>query len=309
MKFIKKCGSSWASEESFKVYSGSTLLYTGTGFANSETRTIEQCLASSTNNQYTVELIDSYGDSWYNGAFLAIYGKHGNAVFKTTLVDDDKETYTFSLYYGIEQGATWKMTSGSITAGWTAYSFSDSTWADATLGSVTTAASGTQYFRKTFTGLANMAAYDVRLYYKAGVIAYINGAEVYRDNMPAGEASAATAASGSYEDIAYRGFIRPGSEVASQQSILAVEVHFVSTQTEVDFNAYLAILAASTTEGNCFIYSEDVEVEANGGSDVENILDFGRTSYFYITAAYLPATVTYSFQGPRPYVNSIRVWP
>ena len=63
VKFIKKCGPSWPSEESFTVYSGSTLLYTGDGFANSETRTIEQCLTSSTNNQYTVEMIDSYGAS------------------------------------------------------------------------------------------------------------------------------------------------------------------------------------------------------------------------------------------------------
>ena len=309
MKFIKKCGSSWASEESFKVYSGSTLLYTGTGFANSETRTIEQCLTTSTNNQYTIEMLDSYGDSWYNGAYLAVYGKSGNAVFKNTLVDDDKETYTVSLYYGIEEGATWKMVSGSASTGWTGYSFSDTTWTDATLGSVTTSVSGTQYFRKQFVGLANMAAYDVRLYYKAGVIAYINGAEVYRDNMPAGDVSSSTAATGEYSNITYHGFIRPGSEVASQQSILAVEVHFLNSQTNVDFNAYLAILAASTAEGNCFVYAESVDVEADGGTNVANIFDYGRTSYYYASASYLPATVTYSFEGPRPYINSVRVWP
>ena len=123
----------YAYEESFKVYSGSTLLYTGTNFANYETRTIERCLTTSTNNQYTVEMIDSYGDSWYNGASLAIYGKHGNVVFKNFMVDKRKETYTVSLYYGIDKDATWKMTSGSITDGWTDYSFSDSTWSDATL--------------------------------------------------------------------------------------------------------------------------------------------------------------------------------
>ena len=103
------------------------------------------------------------------------------------MMSNTKDTYSFSLYYGVIKGDNWKLTSGSISAGWTAYSFSDSTWADVTLGSVTTPVSGTQYFRRTFSGLANMAAYDVRLYYKAGVIAYINGAEVYRDNMPAGD--------------------------------------------------------------------------------------------------------------------------
>ena len=201
------------------------------------------------------------------------------------------------------------MTSGSITAGWTAYSFSDSTWADATLGSVTSAASGTQYFRKTFSGLANMAAYDVRLYYKAGVIAYINGAEVYRDNMPAGDVSAGTAASGSYEDIAYRGFIRPGSEVASQQSILAVEVHFVTAQTVVDFNAYLAILAASAAEGNCFVYAEAGSVSSSMSSSVSGIYDWSRSTSLYVSSTNLPATVTYTLEGPKAYINSVRVWP
>ena len=134
MKFIKKCGSIYASEESFKVYSGSTLLYTGSGFANNETRTIERCVTTSTNNQYTVELIDSYGDSWYTGAYLAIYGQYGNIVFKNYMVEKRLETFNISLYYGVDKDATWKMTSGSITDGWTDYSFSDSTWSDATLG-------------------------------------------------------------------------------------------------------------------------------------------------------------------------------
>ena len=307
VKFIKKCGSSWASEESYEIYSGSTLLYTGTGFANSETRTTEQCLTTSTNDQYTVKMIDSYGDSWYAGAFLAIYGKHGNIVFKNFLADSREETYTFSLYYGVDKGTTWKMTSGSITDGWTAYSFSDSTWSDATLGSVTATASGTQYFRKQFVGLANMAAYDVRLYYKAGVVAYINGAEVYRDNMPDGPVSASSSATGEYPEIAYRGFIRPGSEVASQQSILAVEVHFFTAQTNVDFNAYLAVLASSTTEGNCFVYADAASVSSTQGSSVANIYDWSRTTSYYSSS--LPATVTYSLEGPKAYINSVRVWP
>ena len=309
VKFVKKCGSSWANEESFKVYDGSTLLYTGANFANRETRTIEQCLTSSVNNQFTVELIDSYGDSWYTGSYLTILGKSGNVVFKNMMTDDNQDSFPFSLYYGIEQDSTWKMTSGVASAGWTEYSFSDSTWTDVTLGSETTVESGTQYFRKQFVGLSDMAAYDVRLYYKAGVIAYINGIEVYRDNLPDGAVSSTTAATGEYTEIAYRGFIRPGSEVALQQSILAVELHFNSTQTIVDFNAYLAILATSTTEGNCFIYAESTYVTSNGGSSVTNIFDFVKSSYYQASSSSLPATVTYSFEGPRPYINSLRVWP
>ena len=241
----------------------SSLLYSSPSFSNDQTKTIEQCLSSSTNNQYTITLFDFWGDSWTSGSYLTIYGEYGNVVFKNFLTASSQETFQFSLYYGIEKDVTWKMTYGSVTNGWTAYSFSDSTWSDVNLGSVTTTVSGTQYFRKQFVGLANMAAYDVRLYYKAGVIAYINGAEVYRDNMPAGDASSTTAATGEYTNIAYRGFIRPGSEVASQQSILAVEIHFLTPQTTVDFNAYLAILAASTTEkGSCLMDADSSSIQS-----------------------------------------------
>ena len=309
VKFVKNNPSSWASEESFKVYSGSTLLYTSPEFANSEVRTMEQCLTTSTNNQYTIELLDSYGDSWTSGSYLTIFGENENVVFKNFLTASSQETYTFSLYYGISKSDNWKMTYGSISGDWTAYSFSDSTWEDATLGSVTTTVSGTQYFRKQFVGISDMAAYDVRLYYIAGVIAYINGNEVYRDNMPDGDVTSTTAASGQYTDIAYRGFIRPGSEVASQQSILAVEIHFVTDQTSVDFNAYLAILASSVTESNCFIYGESTTVSSIGGTTVSNIFDFAKSTYYYASSSSLPDTVTFTFDGARPYINAVRVWP
>ena len=161
VKFIKKIGQYYANEESFKIYSGSSLLYTSPPFAVNEERTIEQCLATSTNNQYTVELLDSYGDCWSAGSYLTIYGAYGNAVFKNYMTDSSKDTFTFSLYYGVIKGDSWKMVSGSAATGWTGYSFSDSTWDEVTLGAVTATASGTQYFRKQFVGLASMAAYDV----------------------------------------------------------------------------------------------------------------------------------------------------
>ena len=310
VKLVKKYGNSGAKEESFNIFSGSTLLYTDSGSVNGETRTVEHCLAPSTNNQYTLELLDAAGDSWSFGSLLTIYGKYGNAVFKNFMTDPKRETYTISLYYGIEQDATWKMTSGSVSAEWTAYSFDDTTWSEATLGSDIPSVSGVQYFRKQFVGLAAMAAYDVRLKYKAGVIAYINGAEVYRDNMPAGDVTLTTATTGEYSETAYRGFIRPGSEVASQNSILAVEIHNLHPEATIDFNAYLAILAASTTESNCFIYADKTTVQTDDSENAVNLFDFDKSSKYSADSSRLPMslTATYTFEGPRPFINSVRVW-
>ena len=126
VKFVKKCGDSYAYEESFEVYSGSTLLYTGDDFADNEERTIEQCLTSSTNNQYTLKMIDDYGDSWYNGAYLTVYGQYGNVVFKNLMTAGDEETHQLSLYYGVSESDQWKITSGSVTGSWTEYNFEES---------------------------------------------------------------------------------------------------------------------------------------------------------------------------------------
>ena len=297
----------------FEILSGDTVLFTRSAESSSSPPSIEKCLTSSTNNQYTIKLLSISGNSWPAGSYLTIFGKNNNAVFKTTLTASNEESYVLSLYYGIDQGAAWKMTSGSFTAAWTDYSFSDSSWSDVTLGSDSIPpASGTQYFRKQFTGLSDMAAYDVRLYYKAGVIAYINGVEVYRDNMSEGDVTSASTPfpTGEYSELAYRGFIRPGFEVASPQSILAVEIHFLTPQTSVDFNAYLAILASSVANNDCFIYPETVTIDSAGiGVDVMNSFDFSMTSQYTVSASYLPATLTYSFEGPKPFINSLRLYP
>ena len=307
-KFVKYSGM-YANEETFRIYDGNVLLYTSPTLVSSEPRTIEECLTSSTNNQYSLQLIDAYGDSWSSPAYLEIVGEYGNVFFKATMTDKELDEFPLSMNYAIAQGATWKMTSGSITDGWTAYSFSDSDWSDATLGSVTVTASGTQYFRKQFVGLANMAAYDVRLKYKDGVIAYINGAEVYRDNMPGGVVTSTTAATGSYPSLDYHGFVRPGSEVNSQQSILAVEVHFQNAQTSVDFNAYLALLTTSVPGSECYIYGGETTITSTVGSNPQYIFDFGTWTSYFASATDLPATISIVFNGPKPFINGVRVYP
>ena len=162
---FEKINLGYCNEETFRVYSGEDLIYTSTVCTVQGTLIDEVCLPSSTNSQYTIELVDSFGDSWDSGSYLTIYGQYGNAVFKNMMVASSSETFSFSLYYGIRQSDTWKMTSGVLTSiDWTTYSFPDTAWTEVTLGSDSIpAASDFQYFRKQFVGLANIADYDVRL--------------------------------------------------------------------------------------------------------------------------------------------------
>lgn len=136
--------------------------------------------------------------------------------------------------------------SSSASGTWTEFSFDDSTWTSVTLGSTSTEVSGAQFFRKTFTGLADMAAYDLRLNYMEGIVAYVNGVEIFRDNLAAGPVSSSTVAAGAYAAYEYRGVMRPGMEVSAAQSVLAVGLFFTTASNPVSFDAFMALLAPST---------------------------------------------------------------
>ena len=312
MKFTKKTGY-WSSEESWEVYSGSVKVYTSPSLVDSQTRVIEECIDTSSNNQYSLKLLDSYGDSWYWGGYLQIEGPYGNRVFKNVLTESREETYSLSLYTPILKADSWKMTSGSVTGTWTEYNFGDSSWTPVTLGSVTTQPTGTQYFRKQFVGLSGMAAYEVAFNYRYGIVAYINGAEIFRDNMGDGVPSGSTTATGSYANVGFHKVIRPGGEVANAQSVLAVEVHFLTTagQAFVDFDSYLSIMASDVTDDTCFIYPYDITFTSTSGTDVGYIMDYDKTSYYSLSSSQIttPAIVSMSMVDALAYFNGVRVFP
>ena len=309
----KKC-TNYANEESYKILNGAIELETSASFGNNEQRTNEFCLPSTTNSQYTFKIIDSYGDSWAAGAWVSVAGLYGNVVLKTTLVEKREEEYTLSLYYPVMKSAEWKMhtSTSSVDSNWNTLNFSDGSWQSVTLGSITSSVSGSQYFRKSFTGMSGMAAYEVSMNYKFGIIAYVNGVEIYRDHMPEGAVSPSTLSNGAFEAHEYHGFIRPAKEI-DNNSVLAVELHFPTTdESSVDFNAYVASLASSlptTNTEKCYVYAYPVTITATGGTNPASIFNFGKTDYYFAAATVLPATVTYELTGPRAHVNGVRVWP
>ena len=83
------------------------------------------------------------------------------------MIENREELFTLSFDYPIPMNGEWKLYSSAITVaeGWNTASFSDS-WETATLGTDAHSATGTQYFRKTFTGVDNMAAYEMCFNYR-----------------------------------------------------------------------------------------------------------------------------------------------
>ena len=313
----KKC-LSWATEESYTILNGATELVTSAAFANNEERTDEYCLPATTNNQYSINFHDSYstaGDSWTSGAWASVAGQYGNVFFKNYMTEKRDELFPLSLYYPIMKNQQWKMFSStsSIASDWFAVNFSDGNWQQVTLGSVTPA-TGTQYFRKQFAGITGMAAYEARFNYQYGVIAYMNGVEIFRDHMPEGAVTAGTASTGAYDAYEYHGVIRPAGEAESTNNVLAVELHFMNPGSEnaVEFDAFVASIAPSVQASEntkCFIYPYDTTITSTGGSSPAYIFDFTKSNSFSASSTALPTTVNYELTGPRAHINGLRVWP
>ena len=299
-----------AAEESYEIYSGDSKLVTSAPFSNNEERADEYCLTSNTNNQFVLTLKDSYGDSWTTGTWVRVEGAYGNILLKTMMKENREESYPLSLYYPVLKSSEWKMYSSasSVPENWSSLAFSDD-WQQVALGTAIPSVAGTQYFRKTFTGLASMAAYEIELNYRYGVIAFINGNEIFRDNMEALPPTASSLSFGSYDAYAFRGVIRSAGDVSASSNVLAVELHFPALDEHaVDFDAYIAAIAPSTVVGSedlCYTYAYPVTVEG-AESNPMNVIDF-EMSTKYITYD-LPDSLTYALGGPRAVINGVRVF-
>ena len=310
MQFVKKTGARFG-EESFRVLSGTEIVFTSPPFAKNDVKTMEACLPANARSVYVLEMVDSGNNSWDDGAWIAIYGSNENCVYKNFMSELETERSLFSLYAPVNKNEQWRY-SPLLETTWTAIDHDDSAWTVLTLGSTTEEATGTQYFRKPFTGAAGMAAIELQLWYSSGVVAYVNGVEVYRDNMPQGSVTSGTAASGSYSSGAYRGTMRSSQIAETEHSVLAVELHFVvpDSHNPIDFNGFLTFAAGVSEDVACFVIPTEPTVTAGSFRNIAKAFDGSRRVAATVSQLSLPETISMRYPNEmRPQVNAIRMWP
>ena len=306
-KIIRKSGT-FVSGESFDILSGSQTVFTSQPFVADQQKTMELCLADSGNKQFTIVLKFTENANWADGSWVAIYGANGNIALKAFMSAKGEEPIRFSLYSPVNKGDSWKH-SAVFANGWQSYSFSDSSWST-TSGSAISV-SGTHYFRKTFTGLANMVAIDARFLYKFGIVAYINGVEIYRDNMPTGEITAATLATGSYPTADYRGILRAPIAGSESQAVLAVEIHLTSTtQESLQFDAFLAYYSGLSETNKCFNVPQVANALSPSFTGSTKAFDYSSVASATVGSNMLPADMFIDLgRAPLPMFNALRMWP
>ncbi len=164
----------------------------------------------------------------------------------------------------VAEGSVWRFLDNGSNQGtaWRANGFDDSSWflGRAELGygdgdETTLVDSGptgdkhiTTYFRQTFTvnDPGAVTGLQLRLKRDDGAVAYLNGTEIARSNMPGGLITSSTTASltvgGSQESTWFTFGVDPSLLVAGD-NVLAVEIHQKSpTSSDITFDAGLTIV-------------------------------------------------------------------
>jgi hypothetical protein len=162
----------------------------------------------------------------------------------------------------VSAGATWKYVDNGSNQGtaWRAVAFNDSGWAsgaaqlgygdgdEATLlsyGSDPNNKFITTYFRRAFN-VADVSVFSsltLRVLRDDGAVVYINGTEVWRTNMPAGDVTYTTLASvaigGADETTFFQTNISP-SVLVNGTNVIAVEIHQANlTSSDISFDLQL----------------------------------------------------------------------
>ena len=258
--------------------------------------------------QYTLKMIHTNG-IWRDGAWISIEGINGNTIFKHFMVKQKEEYLQFSLYSPINKNSIWKY-SDKASGSWTQADYDDHDWTDFDTGSPSVQAAGTQYFRHTFAGVAGLAAVEVQLLYSAGVVAYINGVEIFRDNMPEGLTAPETFAKATYSTASYHGVIRSSDIAEASSSVLAVELHPASNALEpIEFNGFLSLLAGMTTDNKCFVLTHTPTITTEGYTNPDHGFDWTMDARAVTTDVGASLTADYSEAVSRAEVNGFRIWP
>jgi len=176
----------------------------------------------------------------------------------------------------VSLGAAWRYLDDGSNQGtaWRAGSFDDSDWPsgpaqlgygdgdEATVVSFGPNSSSkyiTTYFRRAFS-VPDPGAYvalNLRVMNDDGVVVYLNGQEVYRNNMPGGSVSFTTTASSAYggaDESALREAVADAALLVSGANQLAVEIHQANaTSSDISFDMELqgldSLPAESPTRG------------------------------------------------------------
>ena len=206
------------------------------------------------NVQYEILLsTGSYG--WVDGAWVRIYGEYDQLYFQSGPFDGKKP---LSLYLPIDKGEYWSYSDSISSSSW--ITDTTSNWNSYTGGNSFSA--GTRrYLKKTFSGANNIAAFEMGVSYRYGIVVYVNGHEVYRDNVEEGPIYAFTSYTQSYSSQDFHSFIRSAYHISADGDNTVAVMLLLRSGYQTSFDAWMSLYSPSpyytTNSAMCYHYSVD----------------------------------------------------
>ena len=221
-------------------------------------------------DQHTVELITSTltPDKSYELTVLRVQDVSGNAIEEIEAMFVRSSSGEVTSAPGVPEGATWRYFKGTSSPPsiWNRRTFDDGAWAQGTAGfgfadsddatELSDMLNGylSLYTRASFVldDPQRITGMELRVSYDDGFVAYLNGTEVARANVPDGQTST-TPASGSHEADDFESFDLDAftNELAAGTNVLAIQGHNSSISSN-DFSLHPALFLTETsgnTEG------------------------------------------------------------
>ena len=269
---------------------------------------------------YKLILSDAANDGW-GGATISAFNKDGSLIGTwSPSTNESPKTITFQLAATIDpEATTWTYLNNlSIPAPtdntWTQISYAAPGWASGTLATMGVPVGTTQYYRTLFTvtNLNSYAGFSFSINIRAGCVAYVNGVEIFRKNMPEGTITSTTLATADYvQTTTVGGSIHvqySGATFVEGQNVFAVEVHKGNiAPTEAFFSAVFNMLEDNKNMLNNYQYTganDNSSAAEKIGKALDGSVDTKWLSNGLREGSYL--TITYK-NNRQEYVNSYTV--
>ncbi|KAK8805751.1 hypothetical protein WA158_002407 [Blastocystis sp. Blastoise] len=254
---VTKVNKSTSKDERVVIYSeANTQIGTLTGVNNGANQVLNECQVA---GRWRFVLFDDNNDGWEKGAYLDVSLKYDltteHRIARMYLLAGTTATYYVNTRLDVAPKSAWKYQQGAPTdVNWKTALFSDAAWQTLTYSPLVSVTQNIILLRNTFTitSKTNMVGWELFFKSKAGCVIYVNGNEVYRYNLIAGEITAATGATGGDSSFLWRSVSGPMTTLSNGNSV-TVAIGLINLGTdayELDFDGLFHLLGDSSVIQN-----------------------------------------------------------
>ena len=243
--------------------------------------------------EYTVTMTSSSGTTWQGSSVMtinALVDGHSFILAKARLTIAGEDSFALPITLPLlpaSAGSFKYLADGTVPSNWYTSGFSDSAWTTLDASSRPTTSQKVKLFRATFNVASKEGAHGFELYLKArnGVLAYLNGEEIYRSYLEAGDITADSTPTGGSEVYNWRRVTGAISRINAGSNTIAVAVLTLgSADIEIAFDMHLRLLKDSHVHARYWDYS----TAGTTSGEADKLFDMNPSTYLYVYKAVTP---------------------